>query len=89
MKEYSIPEEICNINTEVRALTKLRDIYAKLPFGFRLAKKCAISAEIKSHEFLRSIVEMYPELDDVKLRFDYKKRIVFEIKENGEDKKES
>ena len=60
---FDLPPEITNIYNEYVALTKLRDVYTKLPFGLKKAIKCANNAENARERFWRKIKELYPELD--------------------------
>ena len=61
-KEYHIPEELCKIIDEARAMEAMRDLYAKLPFGFRKTRKCAVRHENLKNKFWGKVNTMYPEL---------------------------
>ena len=60
-KEYEIPEEIIALWDKYHAAKKMRDILAKLPFGFKKARKCALDAETFNRKFWYKVRELYPE----------------------------
>ena len=60
-KIYPIPQEVADILIEVENYSKLRDLYVKLPFGFKKAVKCGRIAEEKRSAFWRKAHELYPE----------------------------
>ena len=67
LKKYPIPEEIVEFIHKSEAMWGLRDVYAKIPFGFSKAKKCALESEVCRTKFWRKVVEIYPELKGKKL----------------------
>jgi hypothetical protein len=70
-KKYDIPKEIINIILEADNYLDLRDVYSKLPFGFKKAKKCGLLAKQKKNEFWCKVIELYPELYGNNLMVDY------------------
>lgn len=75
-KEYTIPEEVIELTNKMYAFANLRDIYVKLPFGFKNAKKAAMGHERYRTKFWRMVWKLYPELQQDKLLFDSKKGVV-------------
>lgn len=69
-KRYPIPAEIQELDNKKRAHEELRDLYVKLPFGFKKAMKCAILAEKYKKEYWAAIRDLYPELQRCGLRAD-------------------
>ena len=69
MKEYPIPDEIAEIHHRLVATRKNRDIYVKLPFGYKKALKLAISYERYITKFWKSVMELYPELDGINVSY--------------------
>lgn len=61
-KKKKVPNELAELFDESFALQTLRDIYAKLPFGFRKARKLAIESTKKQAKFWREVIQLYPEL---------------------------
>lgn len=68
-KEYKIPEELEKLQHEQTVYEKLRDLYVYVPFGFRLAKKCAQKAVEKRIQFWDGVFDLYPELKGKALEF--------------------
>jgi len=67
--EYTIPEEVALLMRKAEALKGLRDIYIKIPFGFKKARRCAIDHENYRARFWLKTIELYPELKGRKLSF--------------------
>jgi len=59
-KRLPIPKGLDDIMVEMEAYRRLRDIYTKLPFGFRKAVKCGKQAEKKRREFWQKVFSLYP-----------------------------
>jgi hypothetical protein len=59
-EEYTVPKEIDEILSEAESLLIMRDLYVKLPFGYRKAVKCAKQSEILRREFWRKLYALYP-----------------------------
>lgn len=66
-KEYPVPEEIRDLFDDKNAASDLRDVYAKLPFGFKKASKCARDAQRLETKAWRKVYEIYPELIGIEL----------------------
>lgn len=60
--EYVIPLEVARLMDKCIALDKLKDIYVKLPFGYRSAKKLSILSEECRADFWQKVRELYPRL---------------------------
>lgn len=67
-KKYPIPDDIQELDNKKVAHEQLRDLYAKLPFGFKKSFKCALQAENYRKQFWAAIYELYPELQGHPLR---------------------
>jgi hypothetical protein len=63
-KEYDVPEEISDIDTEVIALEDLRDVYAKRPFGYKKALRASREAVKMNNMFWKKVRKLYPQLDN-------------------------
>jgi len=63
-KMYSVPDEIHKMWGKQRGLTKLRDVYAKLPFCYKRAVRASTDQQLYELEFWTSIRKLYPELDE-------------------------
>jgi hypothetical protein len=61
-KEYDVPEEIQNLFAEQDAMEQLRNKYIERPFGFKKAKKCAISSVNLYNKAWRMFRSLYPEI---------------------------
>lgn len=61
-KEYKVPKEIQEVFAEVTALTDLRDLYVKRPFGFKTAKKCTIERGKAYAKAWEMVYDIWPEL---------------------------
>ena len=59
---YLVPEEIDNLLSEAKGMANLRDIYAKIPFGYKKAVKAAKESEIKRRLFWQKLYALYPKL---------------------------
>ena len=73
-KEYDIPEEISDIDVEVRALEDLRDVYAQLPFGYKRALKASKKAVKLNFLFWEKVKDLYPQLDKDKLLYERERK---------------
>jgi len=62
-KILSVSKEIDMIIAESESLRILRDMYAKLPFGYKKAVKCAKESELKRRQFWQTLYALYPEID--------------------------
>ena len=81
---FDLPAEITCFYNEYMAFQKLRDIYVKIPFGFKKAKKCAIQAENVREKFWRKIHELYPELKGKIIKYNLESFTVSEIRKSDE-----
>lgn len=79
MNEKAIPKEVQNILTDHLSLLALRDFCAKLPFGYRKARKAAIDAGRKADEFWEKVKEIYPETKDGQWFYNHGKLIRFVV----------
>lgn len=71
-KEYPIPDDVMNLFDDKNAASGLRDVYAKLPFGFKKASKCARESERLKTKAWTKVFEVYPELrGDFSLSYAY------------------
>ncbi len=61
-KYYDVPQEITDMFFDSNGLEKLRNVYAKLPFGFRKARRCAIDGQRLFDGAFQKVCELYPEL---------------------------
>ena len=68
-ERYEIPDEVATLMRKAEALIELRDIYTKLPFGFKKARKCAIDQQEYRSKFWKKVNELYPELKNKRLSF--------------------
>lgn len=66
MIELTVPKEIDSLAAEAAAMKQMRDIYVKLPFGYRRATKAAKEAEILVRSFWQKLYVLYPEVKDGK-----------------------
>ncbi len=65
MKErLEIPQEIADIAIRRSALADLRDLYVRIPFGFRNARKAAMESKSGLAEFWKKVGEIYPQTLD-------------------------
>jgi hypothetical protein len=64
--KYPVPKGIQDLFCKYDALDKLKKTFASLPFGFKLAKKCAIEAEQVRSKLLYEVHTLYPELKQFK-----------------------
>lgn len=78
MKKYDIPEELMELQYQRQAAEKLRDLYVKLPFGFKKAKKCALDAVRAQSEFWHRVPQLYPELEGKNLTAELNERYIVE-----------
>lgn len=62
MKTHKVPEEVMEFMYKWKGAARLRDIYVKLPFGFKKARKCAREAVRNETTFWDEIKVLYPEL---------------------------
>ena len=70
-KDYTVPGEVASVWIECTALLRLRDVYAKLPFGYKKAKRAGLEAQNARSKFWRMIRGLYPdELADKVLHYD-------------------
>lgn len=67
--KHELQPEVTKFINEYFGLIRLRDVYVKLPFGFKKAKKCAIGAEKAREKFWRKVRELYPELADHEITY--------------------
>ena len=61
-KNYKIPKELLKISAESNGYLKLRELYVKLPFGYKKAVKCSVEAEKLNQDFFIKAKKLYPEL---------------------------
>jgi len=61
-KVYEVPREVADLMVERASHEKLRDTFAKLPFGYKKAVKHSRLAEKCRTEYWEKVSEIYPEL---------------------------
>lgn len=69
IKYYDFPEEIIEICDEYFNYVRLRELYTKMPFGFKKAVKCGKLAEKKRRLYWNKIYELYPELQNKEINY--------------------
>jgi hypothetical protein len=69
IKYYDLPEEIIEICNDYANYAKLRELYTKVPFGFKKAVKCGKLAQQKTRLYWNNICELYPELQNKEIKF--------------------
>jgi hypothetical protein len=58
-EELTVPNELMELYYESEANKKLVSVYAKLPFGYKKAKKCSIDSQRQINQFWREITGLY------------------------------
>ncbi len=77
MEEYSLPDEVMQHDCNSRAYKEVRDLYAKMPFGYKKAVRAAISAEKEIAALLVKVHKLYPELSRKSLSYNRARKTVF------------
>ena len=70
-KKYDLPDDVILLHTKYKACLKLRDKYASMRIGYRLARKSAIDAESYIKKFWHAIYEIYPKIRGKSLTYDW------------------
>jgi len=83
-KEYELPEVIKQLQDKRVGLIKLRELYIRLPFGYKKAVKCSQDTETTRRYFWESVFNLYPELKGKHISYDAEDGIT--INETKEDK---
>jgi|GEM_PF-3329267 hypothetical protein len=77
MEERVVPDDIAACMILKKSLTILRDIYVRLPFCYRLAKRASFEAERAEALFCQKIGELYPETRRSKtLKYDIRNKLL-------------
>jgi hypothetical protein len=78
IKTYTIPQELIDISNESNAYNAMGNLYVKLPFGFKKAKKSFENQLKLNNEFWQKVYQLYPDLKGKPLRLDAINKVVFE-----------
>lgn len=75
-REYEIPEDVALLMDKKLSNEALRDLYVKIPFGFKKASKCAANVPHFDRKFWDAVFVLYPELKSKKLSYNVHSRTV-------------
>jgi len=75
IKYYDLPQEILDLLDEYANYISLKEMYTKVPFGFKKAIKSGKIAIEKSNKFWNKIYELYPELKNKNVKFTDDRRL--------------
>lgn len=76
-KKYPIPSEIVDIISEHMAYDNLKEIYARIPFGFNKAVRCGKKSRKLHRRFWNSVYKLYEELEGKKLNMKVEEEYVY------------
>lgn len=80
--EFILDEKSANFFSDALAMKNLRDIYVKLPFGFKKAVKCAKEMRKLRMKGWQNMYKLYPNLQGKsKINVDWDKMIITIIEE--------
>lgn len=78
-EKYEVTDEIADMFNKFLAIQELRDLYIKVPFGFKKAKRCALEAQECRSQFWQMVRELYPELSGYDVKYNQSDRILTKI----------